>query len=122
MRLDAHPVVLVLGRALAAELGQDLRGLGQPLGQHHPDRVARPHPQPLHRVQPVADQRAGDQAEVAADVVPPLQHRPVLPAAGVDVGQRVQDGRRADAEPQVAGDQPEQVAAPPAGWPAPAGR
>ena len=34
-----------------------------------------------------------------------------LPAAGVHDGQGVQDGRRTDAEPEVPGDQPQQVAA-----------
>ena len=111
VRLHPHAVVLVLGRAGAAQLGQDLRGVGKPLGQHHPRRVAGPDPQPRHRVQAAADQRGGHQPEVAADVVRPLQRRPVLPAAGVHHGQRVEDGRRPDAEPEVAGDQPQQVAA-----------
>ena len=108
--LDPDPVVLVLGGALAAQPGQDLVGLGQPLGEHDPHRVARPHLHLLDRRQPAAGQRLGDHAEVAADVVRPLQHRAVGLAAGVHPDQRVEDRRRADAEPQVAGDQAQHVA------------
>ena len=78
VRLDPHAVVLVLRRAPAAELGQDLLRHRQPLGEHHPDRMAGPDPQLLHRLQAAGDQRRGDQAEVAADVVRPLEHRPLL--------------------------------------------
>ena len=109
MRLDPDPVVLVLRRAPPAQLGQDLAGVGQPLGQHGPHRVARPDVQLLHRGQSAADQRGGDQSYVAADVVGALQHLPLGPPARVDLGQRVQDGGRADAQPQVPGDQAEQV-------------
>ena len=54
VRLHPDAVVLVLGRAGSAELGEDLRGAGQPLGQHRPHRVAGPHLDPLHRGQPAA--------------------------------------------------------------------
>jgi hypothetical protein len=108
--LNAHPVVLVLGGAAATEPGEDLGGVGQPLREHRPDRVARADVQPLHRRQPAGGQRRGDQAEVAADVVPALQDRPGGAATGVHLGQRVQDRWRADAQPQRAGDQTQQVA------------
>jgi hypothetical protein len=110
VRLNPDTVVLVLGGAPPAQPGQDLRGVGQPLGQHDPHRVARLHPQLFHRGQPAARQRGGDLAEVAADVVAALQHRPGGLAARVHLGKRVQDGGRADAEPQVPGDQAQQVA------------
>jgi hypothetical protein len=109
VRLHPDAVVLVLGRAPAAQLGQDLGGVGQPLGQHGPHRVARLDVQLLHRGQPAADQRGRDQADVAADVVAALEHLALGSPARVDLGQRVQDGGRADAEPQVPGDQAEQV-------------
>ena len=59
---------------------------------------------------PPVDQGGGDPAQVAADVVGAFQHRPGGPPAGVDLGQRVQDGGRADAQPQPLGDQAQQVA------------
>ena len=92
-----------------AQAGQDLPGVGQPLRQHDPHRVARLDPQPLHRGQAAAVQGGRDLAEVAADVVTALEHRPGGLAARVHLGERVQDGGRADAEPQVLGDQPQQV-------------
>jgi hypothetical protein len=52
----------------------------------------------------------GDQAEVGADVVGPLQQRSGLAAAGVDLGQGVQDGGGADPQPQAAGAGADQVA------------
>ena len=110
MRLDPDAVVLVLGRAPPAQPGQDLVGVGQPLGEHDPHRVPRLDPQLLHRGQPAACQGGGDLAEVAADVVAALEHRPGGLAARVDLGERVQDGGRADAEPQVPGHQAQQVA------------
>ena len=55
-------------------------------------------------------QRRRDEAEIAADVVRPLQHRPVLAAARVHLRQRVENRRRADSQPQTAGDQAQQVA------------
>ena len=110
VRLDPDAVVLVLGRALAAQLGQDLRRVRQPLGEHGPHRVARLHLELLDRRQPAADQRGGDLAQVAADVVGAFQHRPGGPAARMDLGERIQDGGRADAQPQAPGDQAQQVA------------
>ena len=109
VRLDPDAVVLVLGRAPAAQLGQDLRGVGQPLGQHGPHRAARPHPESLHRRHAAVGQDGGDPAQVAADVVGAFQHRPGGPPAGVRLRQCIQDGGRADAQPQVPGDQAEQV-------------
>jgi hypothetical protein len=108
--LHSNAVVLVLGGALPAQLGEDLPGVGQPLGEHDPDRVARADLQLLDRGQPPVDQGGGDQAEVAADVVGALQHRPRRPAAGVHQRERVEDGGSADAQPQRAGDQAQQVA------------
>ena len=110
MRLDPDAVVLVLGRALPAQLGQDLRRLGQPLGQHGPHRVARAYADLLDRGQAAGRQGGGDPAQVAADVVGAFQHRPGGPPAGVHLGQGVQDGGRADAQSQPLGDQPQQVA------------
>lgn len=43
------------------------------------------------------------------DVVGAFQHRPGGPPAGIDLGQRVQDGRRADTQPEPPGDQAQQV-------------
>jgi hypothetical protein len=97
--LDPDAVVLVLGRARPAELGQQLRGVAHPLGEHRPHRVARADLDGLDRLQAPVDQGGRDQAEVGADVVGPLQHRPAGPAAGVDQGQGVQDGRVADPQP-----------------------
>ena len=110
VRLDPDAVVLVLGRALPAQPGQDLRGVGGPLGEHGAHRVAGAHLQPLDRRHPATGQSGGDQAEVAADVVAAFQHRPGGPATGVHLRERVQDGGGADAQPQAAGDQAEQVA------------
>ena len=59
---------------------------------------------------PPLDQRRGDQAEVGADVVGPFQHRTGLAAAGVHLGERVQDGGGADPEAQLAGHGADQVA------------
>ena len=60
-------------------------------------------------VEPAAGQRLGDHPEVAADVVGPLQNGPVGLAPGVHPHQRVEDRRRADAEPEIAGDQTQHV-------------
>ena len=109
MRLDPDAVVLVLGRAPPAQPGHDLAGVSQPLGQHDPHRVSRLDPQLLHRGQPAADQGGGHLTEVAADVVTTLQHRPGRLAAPVHPGQGVQDGRRANAQPQVPGHQAQQI-------------
>ena len=79
----------------------DQGGLEPDVGHHagrHPGR----------RVVP--GQGGRDQPEVGADVVGPLQHRPAGPAAGVDQGQGVQDGRVAHPQPQRAGDGAGQVA------------
>ena len=110
VRLHPDAVVLVLRRALPAQLGQDLVRLGEPLGQHGPHRVARADLDLLGRRQAAGGQGGGDPAQVAADVVGAFQHRPGGPPAGVDLGQRVQDGGRADAQPQPLGDQAQQVA------------
>ena len=110
MRLHPDPVVLVLGRAPAAQLGQDLGGVGQPLGQHGPHRVARAHLEPLDRRQPAVGEGGGDPSEVAADVIGPFQHRPGGPPTGARLRERVQDGWRADPQPQAPGDQAQQVA------------
>ena len=101
VRLDPDAVVLVLGRALPAQLGEDLRGVGQPLGEHGPHRVARPDLDLLDRRHPAAGQRGGDLAQVTADVVGAFQYRPGGPPARVHLRERVQDGGRADAQPQV---------------------
>jgi hypothetical protein len=110
VRLDADAVVLVFGRALPAQLCQDLRGVGQPLGEHDPDRVARADLELFDRREPAPDQGGGDPAEVAADVIGAFQHRPGRPAAGVCLRERVQDGGRSDPQPQPPGDQAQQVA------------
>jgi len=108
--LDPHAVVLVLGRADPTQPLQDLRSIRQPLGEHRPHRVARPHLHRLDCLQAALDQGLGDQAEVAAAVVGALQHRPGRPPAGIHRRQRVQDRGGADPQPQRPGDQPQQVA------------
>ena len=65
--------------------------------------------QPFERLR-VRNEGRGDETEVAADVVRALEHRPLLPPAGVHLGQRVEDRRRPDPEPEIARHQPEQVA------------
>jgi hypothetical protein len=110
VRLDPDAVVLVLGRAPPAELGQDLLAVGQPLGQHGPHRVTRTHLDLLDRRHPAVHQNGRDPAQVTADVVGTFQHRPIGSAAGVHLRERVQDGRCADPQPQPLGDQAEQVA------------
>jgi hypothetical protein len=110
MRLDPDAVVLVLRAALPAQLGQDLRAFGEPLRQHGPHRAARRHPQFLDRGEPVSDQDPSDSPQVAADVIGAFQYRPGGLPAGLHLGQRVQDGGRTDAQPQVPGDQAQQVA------------
>jgi hypothetical protein len=96
VRLDPDAVVLVLGRALPAQLDQDLRRVGQPLGEHGPHRVTRAHLELLGRRHPAAGQSGGDLAQVAADVAGAFQDRPGGPPAGVHLRQRVQDGGRSD--------------------------
>ena len=110
MRLHPHAVVLVLRRAFPAELGQDPGRVGQPLGQHGPHRVTRADLDLSGRRQAAFGQGGGDPAQVAADVVGAFQHRPGGPPAGVHLGQRVQDGGRADAQPQPLGEVAQQVA------------
>ena len=95
---------------LAAQLGQDLHRVGQPLGEHGPHSVTRAHLQLLDRRHPASDQNGGDLAQIAADVVGAFQHRPGGPPTGVYLRERVQDGGHADAQPQSSGDQAQQVA------------
>ena len=109
MRLDPDAVVLVLGRAPPAQPGQDLVGFREPLREHDPDRVSGLDPQLPHRRQAAVGHGGGDLTKVAADVVAALEGRPGGPAARVDLGEGIEDGRRPDAEPQVPGHQPEQV-------------
>jgi hypothetical protein len=108
--LDPDAVVLVLGRARPAQLGQDLGRLAHPLGEHGPHRVARPHLHRLHRGQPLGGQGGRDQAQVRADVVGPLQDLSLPAAAGVHLGQGVEDGGGADPQPQRGRDRAQQVA------------
>ena len=108
--LDPHTVVLVLGRAFAAQFGQDLDGVGQPLGEHDPHRVAGAHLDSFDRRQSAAGECRSNQAEVTADVVRALQHRPGGTATGVDERESVQDGRGSDSQPEAAGHQTQQVA------------
>ena len=95
---------------LPAEPGENFVGLGQPLGQHHPHRIAGSHPHLLDCGQPAGGQRGRDQAEITADVVRPFEYRSVFPAPGVDLRQRIQNRRRADPQPEAASHQTQQVA------------
>jgi hypothetical protein len=78
--------------------------------EHGADRVARADFHPLHLGQPARGQRGGHQAQVGADVVGAFQHRPRLAAAGVDLGEGVQDGGGADPQAQRPGAGAHQVA------------